>query len=131
MYDINKSEVATSCIWNNETKTIEVCQVVRLYIPADENRTKMIIAEDKRIMSINFDLSVEFEVGTDLGAERVEQNSGSTNVDSYIEACKCDGVQSFTCDPSPLQPNSELIVCIKSVSPDVEINFLDSMVSAS
>jgi len=27
-YDINKSEVATSRIWNNETKTIEVCQVV-------------------------------------------------------------------------------------------------------
>lgn len=54
--------------------------------------------------------------------------SADVNVDSYVEACKCDGVQSFTCDESALPPNGELVVCIWSKSRDVEVDFLNSLV---
>ena len=106
-----------------------MCQVVRLIIPANGTDLKMVITEDKRVLAIDFDLSVDFQLDNDLGAGSVGEGAGSTNVDSYVEACKCDGVQSFTCDSSPLLPNIELIICIKSVSPDVEIDILNSMVS--
>ena len=78
--------------------------------------------------AVNFDnLTTDWE----LGPGTIGQGGGATDVDSYVEACKCDGVQSFTCDSSPLLPNIELIICIKSVSPDVEIDILNSMVSCS
>jgi len=102
--------------------------VVDLFIPANNTLPKMVIEEDKRNLVIAFDLSVDFQLDNDLGAGNVGEGAGSTNVDSYVEACKCDGVQSFTCDSSPLLPNRELFVCIKSMSPDVEIDTLNSMV---
>ena len=56
--------------------------------------------------------------------------SGSADVVSYVESCKCDGAQSFTCNNETLFPNSELSMCIWSVKPDeVEVNYLNSMVS--
>ena len=105
--------------------------MVDLFIPANNTLPKMVIEEDKRNLVIAFDLSVDFQLDNDLGAGNFGEGAGSTNVDSYVEACKCDGVQSFTCDSSPLLPNKELIVCIKSVSPDVEIDILNSMVNFS
>ena len=105
--------------------------MVDLFIPANNTLPKMVIEEDKRNLVIAFDLSVDFQLDNDLGAGNVGEGAGSTNVDSYVEACKCDGVQSFTCDSSPLLPNRELFVCIKSMSPDVEIDTLNSMVSLS
>ena len=57
--------------------------------------------------------------------------SGSTDVFSYVRACKCDGAQYFNCNENvPLAPNNELFVCIWSIrSSEVEIDYLDSMVS--
>ena len=55
--------------------------------------------------------------------------SGSTDVNSYVEACRCDGAQSFTCSTDTLDPKADLFICIKSVSSDAEVDFLDSMVS--
>ena len=131
VYDFNKTAIASSRIWNATTSEIEVCQVVRLFIPASGSNKKMVIEEDERVISIAFDLSAGFQLDNNLGPGTIEQGTGSTDVDSYVEACKCDSAQSFTCDTSPLVPNNELVVCIKSVSPDVEINFLDSMVSST
>ena len=89
----------------------------------------MVITEDERILSVEFDMSVDFLFDTDLEAGFVGTGSSSTNVDDYVQACKCDGVQSFSCDnASPILPNQELFVCIRSVSSDMEIDFLDSMV---
>lgn len=34
-YDFNKTEIATSSIWNNQTKQIELCHVLSLFIPAN------------------------------------------------------------------------------------------------
>ena len=48
-------------------------------------------------------------------------------LDSYVSACKCDNMTSFTCNTDPLAPNEVLNVCIWSVSTDVEIATLNSL----
>jgi len=53
--------------------------------------------------------------------------SGQANVDSYVSACKCDDLESFTCNNTPLAPNSILNVCIQSMDSDVEISFLSQL----
>lgn len=57
----------------------------------------------------------------------IRYGSSSVVVDSYVEACKCDGWETFNCNTDVLVPNSELVICIKSVSSDVKIDFLDSV----
>ena len=54
-------------------------------------------------------------------------SSGQANVDSYVSACKCDNLESFTCNNTPLTPNSVLYVCIQSMDADVEIAFLNRL----
>ena len=123
-YNIDKSMIANSSIWNATSSQIELCQVVQL------KEGTMVIIEDIRQVTIDFDMLVDYQVTPiDLGAETTNAGNDTIDVSSYIEACKCDGV-SFVCNTAPLVPNSELIVCIKSVSSDVGIDFLDSMVSA-
>ena len=126
-YDIDKAAIANSSLWNPATNMLELCQVVRLVIP----EPRMVIHTDKRVLSIKFDLSADFQFDTALLAGSIEEESGSTNLDSFVEACRCDGVQSFACAQSTdtLLPNEELFVCIWSVSPDVEIDSLYTMVS--
>ena len=102
-----------------------MCQVVRLTLPD----LGLVIQEDWRLLTVDFDLSADFTIEANLTPASVGEGSGSTTVDDYINACKCDGAASFTCDSSPLLPNNELMVCVWSVSPDVQIDFLDSMVS--
>ena len=53
--------------------------------------------------------------------------SGQANVDNYVSACKCDDLESFTCNTTPLAPSSILYVCIQSMDSDVEIAFLDKL----
>ena len=57
----------------------------------------------------------------------LSSGSGQANVDSYIMACKCDDLDSFTCNNTPLAPNSILNVCIQSMNSDVEIAFLNTL----
>jgi len=122
-YDFNKTEITASNIWDDTTSTIEVCQVVQLVIPA----YGWVISEDKRALSIDFDLSVDFGNNIGLGdATIIDSEEFNTNVTSYVEACKCDE-QSFTCNTDPLLPGIELFICVKSISSDVVIDFLDSM----
>jgi len=54
--------------------------------------------------------------------------SSEVSLQSYVEACKCDGAKSFKCDSSVLPPNSMLTVCIWSKSRDVEVRYLDTLV---
>lgn len=54
-------------------------------------------------------------------------SSGSTTVDNYITACKCDNLSTFKCNTLPLTPNNLLYVCITTVNADVEIAFLNSL----
>ena len=53
--------------------------------------------------------------------------SGQANVDSYVSACKCDDLDSFTCNTTPLTPNSIMYVCIQSMDSDVELAFLNKL----
>ena len=57
----------------------------------------------------------------------LSSGSGQANVDSYVMACKCDDLDSFTCNNTPLAPNSILNVCIQSMDTDVEIAFLNTL----
>lgn len=126
-YDFNKTEISLSNIWNATTNQIEICQVVQLTIPSAGPSPKMVIAEDKRTMDIDFDLSVNFAINNSLGEETIESESRSTNVTDYVESCKCGGMNDFTCNADALAPSTELFICVKSISADVEIDFLDSM----
>jgi len=127
-HSFDKSMIANSTIWNSTTSEIEICQVVRLIVPANGTDEKMVISEDKRVVAIDFDLSVDFEINNiTLGAATIESGSGTTDVTSYVEACKCGGIDSFNCTTDDLVPNSELFVCIKSKSTDVKIDSLESM----
>lgn len=127
-YDIDKATIATSNIWNATASQIEFCQVVQLTIPAVGNSPLLVIVEDVRRFDIDLDLSVEFDLGNKpLGEGPIENETGSANVTGTVEGCKCGGMDNFTCNTDPLVANTELFVCIKSTSNDVEVDFLDSM----
>ena len=131
-YDFDKSGITNSNIWNDTASTLEVCQVLRLIIPSTRRRPKMVITEDKRQLTIDFDLSVDFSTDNKaLGEETISNITQSTDVTSYVTACSCGGADDFSCNTNALVPNNELFVCIKSTSSDLEVDFLDSMVSAA
>ena len=83
----------------------------------------------KRDIDIAFDFTVDFEAVDDTAMQTASMTSGSgqASVDSYVKACKCTDIESFTCDNTPLAPNSILNVCIQSIDSDVEISFLASL----
>lgn len=47
--------------------------------------------------------------------------SGTATIDSYVTACKCNELDSFTCSNTPLTPNGILNICIQSTDSDVEL----------
>ena len=130
-YDFNKSEVPRRTISDATTSQIEICQVVRLILPVPQPGQNMTISEDKIALTIDFDLWVDFVLSenVEVEAEAIGIGSDTTNIDDYIQACKCGGAGDFVCNQDTLLPNEKLHVCIKSVSPDVEIDLLDSLVS--
>ena len=83
----------------------------------------------KRVIDIFFDFTVDFQATEDVSMQTASMTSGSgqANVDSYVSACKCDDLESFTCNNTPLAPNSILNVCIQSMDSDVEISFLSQL----
>ena len=86
------------------------------------------ITEDIRAIDIDFDLDVNFNFTNGLGGATTNTANKSTSVDGYVNAFKCDGAE-FNNSTSPLVPNEELFVCIKSVSNELEIDNLKSTVS--
>jgi len=73
-YDLDKSLLSSSNIWNTETNEVQLCSVVRLiYNPdsdgetGEEEEEPWIITQDKRKINIYVDLSVGFTVGGDDG----------------------------------------------------------------
>lgn len=126
-YDIPKDDIASSNIWNNETNKIELCQILNLIVPATDNTKKMVITQDKREIDVNFDLSVGFNITNDLAAGTTETANGTTDVSSYVSACKCNAT-SYGCNTDALEPNSELFVCVTSIDSDVEVDELVRMI---
>lgn len=124
--DVDKANIAGSSIWNPATNELQICVAVQLVL----EDPYWIVKEDKRVLTIDFDLSADFNITNNLGAGSIEEGAGSTNVDDYVMACKCGGPDDFVCDSSPLPLNDELHVCVYSVEPEVEIETITSMVSA-
>ena len=126
-YDIDTTNLESSNIWNAATSTIELCQVVQLKLGA------FIVAEDIRRIDYNLDLNVDIVVDEGSGLIQMADHSskeltGSGDLTHAIESCKCDAVN-FVCNTDPLEPNSELHICIKSTSSDVRIEAIELMVS--
>jgi len=96
-------------------------------LQANTKSANLLIAPEAQMSSGDFE-DPELKVIEPAGPI-ISYGSGSTDVNSYIEACRCDGAQSFTCNTDTLFPNADLFICVKSVSSDVEVDFLDSMVS--
>lgn len=124
IHSVNKTAIASSVIWDAAASQIEVCQVVQL------KESGMVIAEDKRVLTIDFDLSIDYAVyNADLAEETINAGNDTTSVESYVEACKCGG-DDFVCNKDTLAPNDDLHICIRSVDSDVEIDYLEDMVCA-
>lgn len=69
-YDLDKSLLSSSNIWNTATNEVQLCQVVRLMYYPDNDETgeedePWIITQDKRTLNIYVDLSVGFTIGGD------------------------------------------------------------------
>ena len=126
MYNVNKTAIASSSVWNSTAKEIEVCQVIQL-IEDSAMLGEMVIVEAKLVVSIEFDLDVNISLGVGMGEGTFELASGYTNVDDYVTAYECN--KNFDQDDSPLVPNEKLLVCIESNSTDVEIKEIETMVS--
>lgn len=122
-YDLDKSAITGSNIWDSSLSELAVCHAVRL---VSDYLTTM---EDKRVFEISFGLSVAFTIQTPLEQAVVNVEAHDVHVASYVESCKCGGMQKFTCDANALAPNTELYLCIKSISSDVEVARLGSIVS--
>ena len=125
LYDVNKTMIATSSVWNATTDEVELCQVVQL-IEQSSTLGEMVIQEDERIVTIKFDLTADFDVNIDLDEAALTSANGTTDVGDYISAFKCD--ENFEQDGSPLVANDELYICIESSSTDIEISEIETMV---
>jgi len=123
LYNVNKTMIATSSVWNSTTNEIEICQVVQLI--EQSSTYEMVIIEEKRVITINFDLSVSFDLEVELEEGAITSANTTTNVQDYVAAYKCDA--NYAEDNSPLIANNELFVCIESSSVDVEIGDIQTM----
>eukprot|EP00584_Thalassiosira_punctigera_P024712 CAMPEP_0172554436 /NCGR_PEP_ID=MMETSP1067-20121228/54526_1 /TAXON_ID=265564 ORGANISM="Thalassiosira punctigera, Strain Tpunct2005C2" /NCGR_SAMPLE_ID=MMETSP1067 /ASSEMBLY_ACC=CAM_ASM_000444 /LENGTH=782 /DNA_ID=CAMNT_0013342805 /DNA_START=118 /DNA_END=2466 /DNA_ORIENTATION=+ len=125
MYDVNKTLIAASPVWNSATNEIEICQVVQL-IEQSSSLGELVIIEDKRVVTIDFDLSANFEVDTNLEKAALTSANRTAGVEDYVTAYKCD--DNFVQDASTLVANDELYICIESSSADVEIYEVQNMI---
>lgn len=95
---IGKSDITGSNIWDDTTKQIKICQVVRLIIPATATDPQDGRHQRRTCFDFRLCLSAGFEItDTNLGAGSVGAGAGSAGVTSYVEACKCAGTPTFTC----------------------------------
>ena len=128
-YDINMTAVPSSPIWNQTSEQMEMCLLLSLFEPATADDPRMIIAQDKHVFTVGVNSTVDFTFDNALQDADVGEDLSTANLDSYIEACKCTEDDMFECDSSPLAPNEEFHVCVKSSSPDVRISDVSQMVS--
>ncbi len=120
--DLDKSTITSSNIWNSLFAKIDLCARLRLFSGSN------VIKEDARDISIAFDFQIDFTSNEgSLREASLSSGSSTTTVENYVEACTCDNESSFTCNTDTLGPNSLLNICVKSVSSDMEIDFLNTL----
>mmetsp|Transcript_47 Transcript_47/g.61 ORF Transcript_47/g.61 Transcript_47/m.61 type:complete len:377 (-) Transcript_47:113-1243(-) len=120
--DLDKSTITSSNIWNSLFSKIDMCARLRLFSGSN------LIKEDARDISIAFDFQIDFTSNEgSLREASLSSGSSTTTVENYVQACTCDDESSFTCNTDTLGPNSLLNICVKSVSSDMEIDFLNTL----
>ena len=75
-------------------------------------------------IEIEMTLSTGFESGVSASvAQAQDAETTMANVDSYISACQCDSMESFTCLASPVAigPDSILKICVRSKDSEVKM----------
>lgn len=121
-YEINKTSMLDSIIWNATASKIELCQVVHL------KTGNLVIQTDRRQVFVDFNMLAGFSIDTiALGAATVEAGSSQADLTDYVKACQCNKVD-LACIEADLAPNTELTVCIRTLSPDVLIDYIDGMI---
>jgi len=125
-YSLDKSALASSSIWNNDTSTIELCQVTSLFELVAEPVGKLIIVEDKREVGVSVDLGANFTIKTNLTRGEIGNETEELDFASTITAFKCSN--DFSQNNDKLSPNNEMFTCIKSKDSAFEVENLDSMV---
>ena len=128
-YSIDKSAIASSSIWNNNTSTIELCQVTSLFELVAEPIGKLVVVQDKREVEVNVDLGVNFTITNNLTRGEIFNETGEVDVASTVTAFKCSN--DFSQNNDKLSPNDEMFICIESKDLAFEVENFDSMVSLS
>ncbi|EJK45307.1 hypothetical protein THAOC_36082 [Thalassiosira oceanica] len=126
-YNFVMDEISSSSIWNETSSTIEVCQTAKLMVDGGAEYGDLVIKEDTRIVEIEFDLTTEFNITSELTGATIDTLDEYADVDGAIYACKCGGLENYTCNTDELTPNEALYVCISTVEPTFEIENLESM----
>jgi hypothetical protein len=126
LLDLNKAAISSSNIWNGES--LQMCVKVDLFSGSKAN----VIKTDERDVAINLDFGNNFTIVVDeMDQISLGSNNESTKVENYIEACTCDDATSFACITNSLSPNDYLNVCIRSLSEEMEIDYLDKLTMTS
>ncbi|EJK54781.1 hypothetical protein THAOC_25562, partial [Thalassiosira oceanica] len=126
-YNFVMDEISSSSIWNETLSTIEVCQTAKLMVDGGADYGDLVIKEDTRIVEVEFDLTTEFNITSELTGATIDTVDEYAGVDGAIYACKCGGLENYTCNTDELTPNEALYVCISTVEPTFEIENLESM----
>jgi hypothetical protein len=125
--DLDKTKLSSSNIWNEATNNVVMCIEVGLISGSN------VIKTDERDVAINLDFGNTFTATADASLDQISlgNNNESTKVEDYIEACTCDDAASFECNTASLSPDSFLNVCIRSLSDEMEIDYLANLVMTS
>ena len=120
--DIVKGDIANSTIWVDGK--VKMCAKVQLKSGAN------VIKELERIIEVelNFENSFDTIDNATFAAISLDTNTTNADVDNYIKACTCDGYSSsFVCNTNVLGVDDYLNVCVESLNPEMEIDYLDSL----
>lgn len=124
-YDIDKTTIANSTVWDSETNNLKICQKVQL---VSDDSPALVMMEDTFVFLINFGFEIDFNVGAgDEGRGGPAYDNTTASINEYVKACKCNGGAPYDCNSIVLLPNEELYVCIFSVSGEVRVKSVDSM----
>ena len=124
LVDLDKQTIADSNIWDLMSSKLQLCARVQL------KAADMIIYEDSRDIVVDFEMMVEFDGAAMANFNQALLSSGSSTatVENYVEACTCDDSTSFTCNTNTISSSSTLNVCIKSLSADMNIDYIQSLI---
>lgn len=129
-YQFDRSQIALSNIWDSSLSQMQLCHIVQLGDGLVEGSTGgTVLAEHRHVLTIDVDVNADFGTVSALGAPTVTSETVTTTIASFVEVCKCGGMNDLTCNTNPLNPNVDLFVCVKATAPFVQIDALKTLVS--